>query len=65
MPDILRLTLLSWPPLASNFPSDEKWQQTTLLALALTELTSVNVNPEVTCKFYTQSKSYFIKRQFL
>lgn len=41
-------TFLSWPPLASSFPSDEKWQQITLLALALAELTSVNANPKIT-----------------
>jgi len=39
-------TFLSWPPLASNFPSDEKWQQETLLVLARTEFTSENVKPE-------------------
>lgn len=39
------LTFLSWPPLASNFPSDEKWQQATLLVLARTEFTSENVKP--------------------
>ena len=43
---MLSLTLLSWPPLASNFPSDEKWQQATLLVLARTEFTSENVKPE-------------------
>lgn len=38
-------TFLSWPPLASNFPSDEKWQQITLLVLALVDRISVNANP--------------------
>jgi len=37
---------LSCPPLASNFPSDEKWQHATLLVLARTEFTSENVKPE-------------------
>jgi len=37
---------LSWPPLASNFPSDEKWQQPTLVVLARTEFISENVKPE-------------------
>lgn len=40
------LTFLSWPPLASNFPSDEKWQHAILLELARTEFTSENVKPE-------------------
>lgn len=40
------LTFLSWPPVASNFPSGEKWQHTTLLLLALTVFTSVSINPE-------------------
>jgi len=37
---------LSCPPLAINFPSDEKWQHATLLVLARTEFTSENVKPE-------------------
>lgn len=43
--DTSRLTFLSWPPLASNFPSEEKWQQTTLLLLARTAFTSLNEKP--------------------
>lgn len=41
----LTFTFLSWPPVASSLPSDEKWQHATLLALARTEHISVN-NPE-------------------
>lgn len=43
---MIPVTFLSCPPLASNFPSDEKWQQATLLELARTEFTSENVKPE-------------------
>lgn len=41
-------TFLSCPPLTSSFPSDEKSQHTTLLALARTEFTSPNVKPNIT-----------------
>jgi hypothetical protein len=41
-------TFLSWPALANNFPSDEKWQHTTLLVLARRQPTSLNENPIMT-----------------
>lgn len=41
----MALTFLSCPPLASSFPSEEKWQQTTLLVLARADEISVNVKP--------------------
>jgi hypothetical protein len=40
-----RHTFLSWPALANNFPSDEKWQHTTLLVLARRQPTSLKENP--------------------
>lgn len=44
------LTFLSCPPVASNFPSDEKWQHSTLLALAGISRISVNVKPNIKTK---------------
>lgn len=38
-------TLLSWPALASNFPSEEKWQHVILLFLVLIQPTSPKVKP--------------------
>ena len=40
-------TLLSWPPVASNFPSDEKSQHSTLCALAMIAFNSFKENPNV------------------
>ncbi len=42
------ITFLSWPALANNFPSDEKWQHTTLLVLARRQPTSLKENPIMT-----------------
>lgn len=43
-------TFLSWPALASNFPSEEKWQQTTLVLLLRIEPTSLKEKPEYKSK---------------
>lgn len=40
-------TFLSWPALANNLPSEEKWQQTTLLLLLRMEPTSLKEKPNV------------------
>jgi len=40
-------TFLSCPALANNFPSVEKWQQTTFPLLLRIELTSLKLKPEM------------------
>lgn len=42
-----QITFLSSPALASNFPSEEKWQQVTVLFLVLMQLNSAKVKPEM------------------
>ncbi len=39
------ITFLSWPALANIFPSEEKWQQNTLLVLARRQPTSLKEKP--------------------
>lgn len=43
--DTKNYTFLSCPALANNFPSEEKWQQTTLLLLLRIEPTSLKEKP--------------------
>ena len=51
------LALLSWPALASSFPSNEKWQGTTIPSLAGRQLTSVKENPVSTSEHHTRQKN--------
>jgi len=43
----MHYTFLSCPALANNFPSVEKWQQTTFPLLLRIELTSLKLKPEM------------------